>query len=262
MFSPISSPRPSRAVASAFSVLDRSAGFTARSIGYRSLSKVSTSAGTFACLITSPSEIGLVTSPVGTCRSTYFCPNNVFGTTSPATSAGILSTLSGSRSRLISAPSPSDAKSIESTEPTSTPRIFTSPPSDSCNPELGATMETSTVSRKVLLNTPHVTQTRNSITTMKAMPSTRMVEVRSSTGVRAIALPRQSYGRRRAPDRHRQEQIDHVDGNDGRTYGVSHGDADTGRAAGRVVAVEAVDHDHHDGEYEYLEERPQHVAGR
>src|SRR4051812_8419616 len=76
-----------------------------------------------------------------------------------------------------------------------------------------------------------------------------------------VMSARQPDGGRRTPDGHRQQQIDDVDHDDGRPYSATDGDAHTGGASTRVVAVVAMHQDHQDREHQHLAERPEHVSG-
>src|SRR5215216_2410226 len=89
---------------------------------------------------------------------------------------------------------------------------------------------------------------------MKATPS-----IRCGSTLLLIALPRQPDCGRRTPDRHRQQEVDDVDDDDGRPHRTADGDTDAGRTAAGVVAEVAVHEDHQYGEHQHLPEGPQHI---
>src|SRR5579875_1862706 len=99
------------------------------------------------------------------------------------------------------------------------------------------------------------------MTTRNVRPSRRRLTTFPNDSL-GTALTRYSQGRRRSPDRERQEEVDDVDGHDGEADRPADRDADAGRAAGGVVAVVAVRQDDDHREDEHLEERPDDVARR
>src|SRR5690348_8754070 len=220
-----------------------------------SLRTFSTSIGRAVWVIRSPffSFGAFVGVFLGITSSTYFSPNSVFGRIEAVTFAGIWSILLGLIPRVRTAPSAPERASM--TCPTITPRTFTSAREGSWRPIVSVFSSTLSKDRNFWVKTAFTVHTISTSRPTKSTPSVRLPKNFFTMSAR------QPDGGGRAPDRHAQEQVDHVDRNDRRTHGAAHGHAHTCRAAARGVPVVAVDQDDHDGEDEHLAEGPEHVAG-